>query len=683
MLGKLLDGRYQVAQVLGRGGFSQTYLARDTRRPGHPICVVKHLKPLRKDARFLRTARRLFTSEAETLEKLGSHDQIPQLLAYFEENQEFYLVQAFIQGQTLLKELPPGQRWSERQVHRLLQEVLSILAFVHSHGVIHRDIKPSNLIRRRQDEQWVLIDFGAVKQIQTQLGATRGPVTDTIAIGTQGYMATEQSKGRPRPNSDLYALGVIGIQALTGLNPLDLPEDPETGEFLWRDQARVSDPLASVLDQMVRYHFKDRYQTATDPLQALQAFAPDRTPARSAASPLYAAALSRVNRPLAQNTAQNTPAALTLQPSGRPRWPGQAAISSAANPSLLRLGTGVGIAAVLALTAGTYYFLRSEREIPWTVSDPGVEQSLPQPVLDSPPPPVGALGKTLARHTDSVWSTDISPDGRTLVSGGADHQIKLWDVSTGQPRRSLVGLSDTVRTVIIHPDGQTVIGSGYRSINCWDLNTGTLLRTLTGHADSVWSLAASPDGQTLASGSTDQTVKLWHLPSGQLRHTLTGHSDWIFTVAISPDGQTLASGSRDHTIKLWRLGTGELLHTLTGHSGPVRSLAISPDGQRLVSGSWDKSIKIWDLRTGARLRTLAGHSDRVVSVAISPEGRTLATGSVDGTIKLWNFSTGALQRTLSGHSDWVLAVKFSPDGQTLISSSWDNTIKVWPTRLGS
>src|SRR4028119_2321940 len=151
MLGKLLDRRYQVTQVLGAGGFGRTYLAQDTRRPGNPICVVKQLKPLSSEPSFLETARRLFTSEGETLEKLGSHDQIPRLLAYFEENQEFYLVQDFIQGHSLNVELQPGQIWHESQVRQLLREVLSILDFVHSNGVIHRDIKPNNLIKRHQD----------------------------------------------------------------------------------------------------------------------------------------------------------------------------------------------------------------------------------------------------------------------------------------------------------------------------------------------------------------------------------------------------------------------------------------------------------------------------------------------------------------------------------------------------
>ncbi|MEH2065714.1 MAG: serine/threonine-protein kinase [Nostoc sp.] len=270
MLGQLLDGRYQVLQVLGGGGFGQTYIAQDTHRPGFPKCVVKHLKPVTRSPEFLETARRLFTNEAETLEQLGNHDQIPRLLAYFEDNQEFFLVQEFIEGHTLKAELFPNQHWTEDQVLQLLQQVLDILQFIHSHNVIHRDIKPDNIIRRKQDGKLVLIDFGAVKQVQTQLLTVAGRTGATIIIGTPGYMSTEQGQGKPRPNSDIYSLGIIGIQSLTGLHPINFEEDADTGEISWQHQANVSSGLASVLSKMVLHHFKQRYQSAAEVLQVLK-----------------------------------------------------------------------------------------------------------------------------------------------------------------------------------------------------------------------------------------------------------------------------------------------------------------------------------------------------------------------------------------------------------------------------
>ncbi|MEA5619231.1 serine/threonine-protein kinase [Cronbergia sp. UHCC 0137] len=277
MIGKLLDHRYQVIRILATGGFGQTYIAQDTRRPGNPICVVKHLKPASSDSKIFATAKRLFQSEAETLERLGNHGQIPRLLAYFDENQEFFLVQEYIDGHTLGEELIPGQPWSETQVIQLLVEVLTILEFVHQQGVIHRDIKPDNIIRRDADYKLVLVDFGAVKQLRwrspletSPLVTVGGQYSATVAIGTPGYMPTEQGQGKPRPNSDIYALGIIAIQALTGVSTSQLQEDANTGEILWQHLIPVNYRLAAVLTKMVRYHFKDRYQNATEALQACQ-----------------------------------------------------------------------------------------------------------------------------------------------------------------------------------------------------------------------------------------------------------------------------------------------------------------------------------------------------------------------------------------------------------------------------
>ncbi|PSB05898.1 hypothetical protein C7B76_30605, partial [filamentous cyanobacterium CCP2] len=269
MIGSTLSGRYKVSNVLGAGGMGRTYVAQDMLRPGHPTCVVKQLKPASDDAGVLEIARRLFGTEAEILERLGNHDQVPRLLAYFEQDQEFYLVQEFIDGHPLSFELPQGQTWNEERVIILLQEILSVLAFIHEQNVIHRDIKPDNIIRRQRDNRLVLIDFGAVKQVRLQQPTIVGQASVTVAIGTPGYMPTEQSSGKPRPSSDIYAVGMIGIQALTGMMPTYLHEDDD-GEVVWQHLTQVSDGLAHIINKMVRHYFKHRYQTAMEALQALQ-----------------------------------------------------------------------------------------------------------------------------------------------------------------------------------------------------------------------------------------------------------------------------------------------------------------------------------------------------------------------------------------------------------------------------
>jgi tetratricopeptide (TPR) repeat protein len=271
MLGNKLVGRYEIISLLGGGGFGETYVACDTHLPGSPQCVVKKLQPQATNAANLAIARRLFDTEAQVLHKLGTHDRIPQLLAYFEENAEFYLVQEFIAGHDLSQELAPGKILHQEQVIVILQEILEILDFVHQQKVIHRDVNPHNLIRREQDGKLILIDFGAVKQIATQVFTPTGKTKSTVAIGTPGYIPGEQAQGNPKLSSDIYAVGIIAIQALTGLSPDELEIDAETNEIIWHNHAQVSPDFAQFLDKMVCYDFRQRYASAIVALQALQA----------------------------------------------------------------------------------------------------------------------------------------------------------------------------------------------------------------------------------------------------------------------------------------------------------------------------------------------------------------------------------------------------------------------------
>ncbi|MBF2077696.1 MAG: tetratricopeptide repeat protein [Synechococcales cyanobacterium T60_A2020_003] len=265
-----LGGRYEIVRPLGAGGFGQTFLARDLHLPDHPLCVVKQLKPQVSSPAQMQIARRLFDTEAKVLYKLGSHNQIPRLLAHFEEQQDFYLAQELVEGHALSEELRPGQSWTPEQAVALLSDLLGVLAFVHQHNVIHRDIKPSNLIRRHHDGRIVLIDFGAVKQVSTQLMASNTG-THTISIGTQGYMPNEQLSGNPRFSSDIYAVGIIAIQALTGCHPTLLATDVQTCEVQWRDRCSNLPPeLGDLLDHMVRYDFRTRYTSASEALAAVQ-----------------------------------------------------------------------------------------------------------------------------------------------------------------------------------------------------------------------------------------------------------------------------------------------------------------------------------------------------------------------------------------------------------------------------
>ena len=271
MLGQMLDGRYKVVETLGSGGFGQTFVAEDIKKFNEK-CVVKVLKPAASDIQTLELARRLFATEAKTLHELGKHNQIPELFASFEEHEDFYLIQEYIDGHPISQELIIGVQLPQGDVIQLLHDIFEPLSFVHQQSVIHRDIKPPNLMRRSSDGKIVLIDFGSVKQIQNQVTEPDGQTRMTVAIGTYGYMPTEQGSGEPELSSDIYAVGMIALQALTGYMPHQLPKGSDR-EICWRERVSVTPEFAEVLDKMIRYDCRQRYQSAAKVLEDLRSLA--------------------------------------------------------------------------------------------------------------------------------------------------------------------------------------------------------------------------------------------------------------------------------------------------------------------------------------------------------------------------------------------------------------------------
>lgn len=380
LLGQLLHERYQIIQVLSSGAFGQTYLAQDIAQENKPKCVVKHHRLLYNYPDLLKTSRRILLTEAEHLKTLGSHDQIPQLLACFEENKWLCLVQELIEGRTLDNELPLKKQdplWSEEQVMHLLQDLLSVLDFVHSHGVIHCDIKPNNIIQRSGDDKYILIDFGAA---QTPYQHNNGNVSGQKISNVQalGYLAPEQLTGRAYGSSDLYALGMIAIQALTGLEPRQLPVNWETGELDWQEllaqkvfSAQISEELLVVLMKMVAAEPSQRYQSAIEVQKALeQKLAPQAA---------QIAVFEQIKQSLSQEE-EETPAVekLVLSPvdekntSERPDIVEfgaeifEVAINQLAKIPLIITGMGVGMAAtnVLAIALGAYSLVNTMAAMP-------------------------------------------------------------------------------------------------------------------------------------------------------------------------------------------------------------------------------------------------------------------------------------------------------------------------------
>ena len=622
-----------MAQPLGQGGFGRTYLATDEDRLQTP-CVIKQFSPNFKDPSSLDKALRLFEEEAKRLFELGEHAQIPALLAYFEHEQQLYLVQQFIEGLTLAQELQMQGCFDEGKVRELLMGILPILQFIHDRQIIHRDITPGNIIRQKTTGKLVLIDFGVAKQITSATDSQAG-----TKIGTEGYSPIEQWRsGKAYPASDLYSLGATCIYLLTQLRP-DVLYDPLTGRWLWRENlmkrgTHISEGLGEILDKMLKDLVNERYQSSTEVLQALQA--------------------------------------LSVEPAG----PSKMAASSSGT-------TIAGSAATLAKSSASPTVNRPSQpaKIPPTPEPGRVVAPASQPTasgISGSKAGSWSCVQTLTGHSSWITAAAIAPSGDRLASGGLDDKIRLWNYNTGELLHTLKGHQRAVNCLAISPDGQLLAsGSDDATIKIWHLPTGNPLFNLVGHTRDVSALAISRDSKVLVSGGGDRTVCLWDLSRGELILTYSEAAGMIKAIALTPDLQLLVTGGLDNKIKLWRLRTGELLRTLPGHFSTVNALAIAPNGNVLASGSKDKTIKLWRLDTGEAIRSITGHTDSVNAVLIHPDGQTLVSGGSDRSLKFWNLRTGSLVYTLTEHTDAIDAIAMSADGQTIASASKDKTIKIW------
>jgi WD40 repeat protein len=681
LLSPLLRGRYRVLKALGRGGFGKTFLAIDEDRL-NAKCVIKQFSPQVKGTKSLEKAITLFEQEALRLYELGEHPYIPDLLAYFEHDQRLYLVQQFVEGQTLVQELAQYGTFNEQKIREVLVGLLPILKFVHDRNVIHRDITPSNIIRRKVDGKLVLIDFGVAKLMNDESFGVPG-----TKIGTEGYAPIEQLRnGRAYPASDIYSLGATCLFLITRTKPEDL-YDPLRGLWLWRErllqeQRSVTLGLGQMLDRMVRDLVMERYGTAADAMRDLRlllntpnAILPRPTAKEPPTTETFAASPTQLldaPRPSTIPAPTGMPRPSTVPaPTGMPRSniPSNAPTS---NPTGVPTGLPTGI--------------------PTTAARPVSGQPISRPFLNSQPiaPPSLSQGvvvdypclRTFMGHSSWVMALAASQDGKFLVSGGLDDRIFHWDVGTGQVLQILQGHTKPINCLAFSPDGQMILsGSDDDTVRLWQSATGQPLQVLTGHSQDVNGLAITPDGQFLITGSEDRTIWVWRLATRVRLRSFPEVGSMVRTVALSGNGELVAAAGSDAQIRLWNLNGGNLVKTLTGHLNAVLSVALSQDGRFLVSGSKDRTIKVWNLRTGELMRTIVKHLDAVNAVAITPDNRFIITGSSDKTVRIWRLMTGDLLATLTEHTGAVNAIAISPNQAWFATGASDGRVKIW--KLGT
>lgn len=286
--------------------------------------------------------------------------------------------------------------------------------------------------------------------------------------------------------------------------------------------------------------------------------------------------------------------------------------------------------------------------------------------------------KSLIGHTSSVLGTEVSPDGKVILSASADQTIKHWDASSGKSIKTIKFNHPNITSLAFSKDGKLLATASPNFITkIWNPYTGKLQKSLYGDSSIVLSVAFSLNNQFLATACNDRTAKIWDLATGKLVYKLSGHKDVVESVAFSPDGKYLASASADSTIRLWHVASGEAYSYMLGHQSAVLAVAFSPNSRYLATTSDDNTAKVWDLATGKIKATFRGYSSPVICARFSPNGRRLATACLDGTTKVWAIYTGEQMTELNKHEAAVKSISFSPDGYRIISASEDNTLKIW------
>jgi serine/threonine protein kinase len=413
-LNQPLDRRYQVNEILATRLWGRTYLAQDLRRPSYAECIIHHFKQIPDIPNYAELVRSLFTQEAALLEELGIHHQIPQLLACFENDDGFYVVQEFVEGRSLSQELIPAVPWSDRQVLTLLREVLEPVAFIHKRGGLHGNIKPDNLLRG-QAGQLVLIDFGSMPQIQQECMMAYGMEGEPTQSLEQGYRPLEQLQGLPCAASDVYAIGMIAVQALTGKHPTQFQIDPQTGGVLWLPHyeeaiVALNRGLIGVVNRMVQWDLSRRFSSAGEALQALQTVGllgsgvQLPTENHPVGAPIVVTVSAIETNDQTETRTNRDPIATTQtnQPFFLARW----LISAIANPAVR---IGIGGTALSAIVAA----------ISWSVLN-SVDGSQPNSIL-------GKVSKKLQKSPRPVQAETPKPERIQTVSSA---WLQDWTTST-------------------------------------------------------------------------------------------------------------------------------------------------------------------------------------------------------------------------------------------------------------
>jgi eukaryotic-like serine/threonine-protein kinase len=594
-------GNYRLIRLLGHGGFADVYLGEHIHL--NTLAAIKVL-----DARLSPDEITQFRHEARTIARL-EHPHIVRVLDFGVEDRLPFLVMSYAPNGTLRQRHPKGTRLTPGKVLPYIKQVADALQYAHNEKLIHRDVKPENMLLDR-NYQILLSDFGLALASYSSSKESPRDISGTIA-----YMAPEQTRGKSRPASDQYALGVVAYEWLCGTRPFNgsyqeiaVQQVLNPPQALHEHESTISPALEAVVLKAL----------AKDPLQrfaCIQDFADAFEQACQGTQPVIESPESS----LSTVTLSSKPTTITPHQQNSfstDRSPNMMVYAVAWSPDRRHIASGGHDSIVHIWDATT-----------------------------------GATSFIYRGHTVGVTTIAWSPDGHYIASASLDKTVQVWNVDTGQKISSYQGHTGMIYVVAWSPDGKRIAstngGGTDTTVHIWDAATGQKVFTYQGHAYWTRAVAWSPDGKFIASGSLRE-VQVWNATTGSKVSSYRGHEGWVRAIAWSPDGRRIASTSEDKAVQIWEVAKCKQIATYRGHSDWVGIILWSPDGKRILSASKDNSIHVWS----------AEHVPIIHSHKAQPQGSILI---------------------FRAHTDSVFAVVWLPDGNYIASASGDRSVQLWQT----
>jgi serine/threonine protein kinase len=589
--GNVLRQRYQIQSQIGQGGFGAVYKAEDSEL-GQRLVAVKEMSYQKRSVQEIQDGIETFKREALMLAGL-KHEHLPHIYEHFSENDHWYLVMDYIEGETLENRFEKSRDGSLPLVMALqiALQLCNVLEYLHTRQppIIFRDLKPSNIILTPEGSLF-LIDFGIARHFKP------GQAKDTIAFGSPGYAAPEQyGKAQTTPRADIYSLGSILHQMLSG-------HDPSLSPFRYAPLTAHNPILQQLILRMLEMDENARPASISEVKQSLRAVREQPVqPPLNAVGPLNAGQLV------------------------------SAIPSSQRYLAISQPGIAGSPGAPLQVHHHHYGVVRAVAWSPDSSNAASATDAIVR-VWDA------SNGKNICsyqEHRGNIKQMAWSPLGTQIASVSEENKVRIWDAQNGNAIFTYPGIPPITRTLAWSRDGRFLAVAGGSHIAVWDTDKSMIVEKLNRSRADFTSISWAPDGKSLAV-TTDNRVLVWKIDAPKrINIRMYRYATRVNIVAWSPDGIYLASGGNDRAIHVWDISNERLVGVYRYHLQSVTTLSWAPDSRRIVSGGFSEYINVWDAITGWHIISYYAHAGMAMALAWSPNGKAILSGGSDRRVCVW------------------------------------------------